>query len=142
MKRVMIDSDVILDAAVNRASFAESSKAILAAAENGQISGVVSGHCITNVYYILKKISSKEKTRKFIEELIAFLFVVPFQHNAVVNALQSDFSDFEDGVLHFCAVHNQSDCIVTRNVNDYTASALPVYTPNEFIHLYLNHERK
>jgi len=136
----MIDSDVIIDAAVNRAFFAESSKAILSAAENNRIHGIVSAHSVTNMYYILKKMSSKDKALHFIERIITFLFIVPIQHNAVILALKSNFSDFEDGVLHFCALHNQSDCIITRNTKDYADSSLPVYTPNEFIQLHLNRQ--
>jgi hypothetical protein len=52
----------------------------------------------------------------------------------VRNALQSGFSDFEDGLQYFCALDNKHiDAIITRNVKDYKNSTLPVLTPGDFL---------
>ena len=48
-------------------------------------------------------------------------------------ALESDFNDFEDAIQYFTAIENNMDCIITRNVNDYKKSIIPVYTPTELL---------
>jgi predicted nucleic acid-binding protein len=53
-----------------------------------------------------------------------------------VKALESKFSDFEDAVQNYCALKNQCDMIVTRNIEDYKMSELKVLLPQEFIALY------
>lgn len=52
---------------------------------------------------------------------------------AISQAIQSDFSDFEDAVQYHTALSGNIDAIITRNPKDYINSAIPVYTPSEFI---------
>lgn len=68
MKKVFIDSDIILDIATGREPFYIDSTAILALIENGYALGVMSSNSITNIYYILRKISSGEKLRSLLEQ--------------------------------------------------------------------------
>ena len=53
--------------------------------------------------------------------------------NALEKALNSEFRDFEDAIQHFCALENNVDCIITRNVKDYVTSLIPVYYPSDFL---------
>ena len=53
----------------------------------------------------------------------------------LVAALSSEFSDFEDGVLHAAAKEAGVQGIVTRNLQDFKTSALPVYSPDEVLGL-------
>jgi hypothetical protein len=49
-------------------------------------------------------------------------------------ALSSSFKDFEDAVQQFAAKAEGSiGAIVTRNKTDYSASELPVLSPDEFL---------
>ena len=48
-------------------------------------------------------------------------------------ALESGFNDFEDAIQYFTAKLNDIDCVITRNVNDYKNSLIPVYTPTELL---------
>lgn len=61
--------------------------------------------------------------------------VLPVTHEAIIEALKLDFSDFEDAVQHQCAVANQCECIITRNREDYKKSKLNIYNPEEFLAL-------
>lgn len=55
---------------------------------------------------------------------------------AVVNeALQSSFSDFEDALQYYSAVDAEATMIITRNKKDYQLSALPIFTPDEYLNL-------
>jgi predicted nucleic acid-binding protein len=136
IKRVLIDSDVLLDIALAREPFVEHSSMVLAIFEQKLCAGVVSSNILTNVYYVLRKLSSNEQARDFIRDLLQIIEVVSVNHNAVLEALDSEFTDFEDGIQHFAALEARCDCIVTRNNMDYAKAAIPVYSPREFIALF------
>ena len=136
IKRVFVDSDVILDVALARMPFLEHSKMLLSMLENGLAIGFVSANSIANIYYILRKAGDDVKARFFISSILKYLMVIPSNHANILDALKSDFSDFEDAIQNFSALENQCECIVTRNVEDYKTSTLDVYVPLEFLNLF------
>ena len=58
--------------------------------------------------------------------------------SVVREALDSDFTDFEDALQHFSAKTVDADCIVTRNKKDFGTSEIPVYELDEFMTLIDN----
>jgi len=136
MKKVFIDSDIILDVATGRTPFVEYSKLSLALIEKGYALGVISANSVTNIYYVLRKLSSNEKAKYFLSTLLRYVSVVTVDHDNIKQALESKFQDFEDGVQHYCAKRNQCDVILTRNIQDYRFSELQVLEPQEFVALY------
>ena len=135
---VFIDSDVILDVAGARKPFVDDSAKLLSLAEKLEVNGFTSALVFSNVCYVLRKIIGKEDTLDFLRKLEMILSVIPIEKSSVHSALYSGFTDFEDGIEHYSAVYSNMDCIVTRNVDDYKTSALPVYTPTEFLALVEN----
>jgi predicted nucleic acid-binding protein len=136
IQRVFIDTDVILDVATGRQPFAEHSEMTLAIIENKTVIGVVSSNIVTNLYYVLRKLSSSDKAKTFIQEILKYLTVISVDHHAVLEALESEFNDFEDAVQYFSALANNCDCIVTRNSEDYAKAKIPIYSPKEFVALF------
>ena len=52
----------------------------------------------------------------------------------IQSALASSFKDFEDAIQHFTAkAEGGISAIVTRNKADYSASEIPVLSPDEFL---------
>lgn len=43
------------------------------------------------------------------------------------------FSDIEDGIQYYAAKCANCDFIITRNPKDFSASEIPVLTPEEFL---------
>jgi len=136
IKKIFIDSDVILDVATGRTPFVASSNEALSIIESGLAVGAISSNSVTNIYYVLRKLSSSDKAKIFINTIIKYISVIPIDHDNIVKALESKFSDFEDAVQNYCALKNQCDMIVTRNIEDYKMSELKVLLPQEFIALY------
>jgi predicted nucleic acid-binding protein len=136
IKRVFVDTDLILDVALARQPFLESSKLVLALLENYIAIGFLTSNEITNIYYILRKAGGDQNARKFISGIIKYLTVISVEHSDVLDALNSDISDFEDSVQHFAALRNQCDCIVTRNIDDYKNAKIAVYSPIDFLSIY------
>jgi len=136
IKRVFVDSDVILDVALARQPFVEASKIVLSLLENGRAVGFVSSNSIANIYYMLRKSGGDPKARSFLLTLLKYITVVSIDHSCILRALKSEFTDFEDGIQHFAALSDQCECIVTRNIEDFGKSNLNVYLPIEFISNY------
>ena len=132
IQRAFVDTDVILDVALARKPFCRLSKVVLDLLENKIVSGFTSSNCIANLYYILRKSGGDEKARFFLSLLVCYITVIPIDHPMVEEALISDFSDFEDGLQYYSAARHRCDCIITRNLDDYTCSEIDVYTPREF----------
>ncbi|MBN1243261.1 MAG: PIN domain-containing protein [Spirochaetales bacterium] len=133
IRKVFVDSDVILDVATGRTPFVDASAETLSIMENGLAVGVVSSNSVTNIYYVLRKLGSSEKAKAFLRTILEYLSVIPVDHNNIRKALDSEFLDFEDGVQHYCAFENGCDLIVTRNVEDYGEFQIEVLTPREFV---------
>ena len=136
IKKVFIDTDIVLDVALAREPFFSASKIVLAMAENNIIIGNISSNCIANIYYILRKTGGDSNARKFISNIVKYITVITIDHQNVLEALKSKFSDFEDGLQHYSAVENQCEYIITRNIEDYKNSKIKVVLPEEFIRMY------
>jgi predicted nucleic acid-binding protein len=134
-KKVFIDSDVILDLALFRAPHVHFSKHVLGLAENDIIQGLTSSNCVANIHYILKKARGETDARFFISQILRYISVLPMDHLMVLEALESDFTDFEDALQYSAAQRNQCTCIVTRNIGDYKTAKMDVQTPEEFLRL-------
>jgi len=134
--KVFIDSDIILDVATGRKPFVENSTRVLSLVEDGKALGMISSNSVTNIYYILRKLSSSEKAKDFIRSIVSFLSVTAVIHSNIIQAIDSGFSDFEDAVQYYSALTHQCSYIVTRNIDDYKESDIPVLEPKEFIALF------
>ena len=88
IKKVFIDTDIVLDVALARAPFFSASKMILAMAENNIIIGNISSNCIANIYYILRKAGGDSDARKFISNVVKYIGVITIDHQNVVEALK------------------------------------------------------
>jgi predicted nucleic acid-binding protein len=88
---------------------------------------------LANVFYILRKKHSIEKSREQIKELRQIIRILPINEKIVDDVLTSKFGDFEDGLQYFAAKENNIPVIITRNVKDYKEKDLIIQTADEFI---------
>lgn len=65
--------------------------------------------------------------------------VAIINREAVLDALNSEFKDFEDALQNFSAQNTKEiQVIVTRNFEDYKTSSLSVMTPETYLDITLN----
>ena len=136
IKKVFIDSDIILDVATGRQPFVVNATLILSLAEKMVISGFTSSNSITNIYYILRKLSNHEKSLSFITSLMQFIKIIPVTSEMIKLSMNSKFKDFEDGIQHFAAISEECDYLTTRNVSDFKEATMPVIVPIELLLQY------
>lgn len=134
MDQILLDTDVILHFFFDRKPFAEDTAKILRWCELKEIRGFITPVTVSNVYYLLRKNSTAAKVIEKLKELMTIIDVVIMDREIIMNALHSDFNDFEDALQHFSALKSRKvHLIITRNVKDYKYSTLPVFTPESYI---------
>lgn len=134
MKQVLIDSDVILDFLLEREPFSSDASKVLALCANSIIKGFVTPVIVSNTFYILSKLISNKMAKSKIKTLLIDLDVLMMNKSIVIEALNSNFKDFEDALQYYSAVNNKEiDTIITRNIKDYKLSNIPIYTSTHYI---------
>jgi len=138
MKRVLIDTDVILDFFFDRKPFSEDAARVLSLCESGEINGFITSVIISNVYYLLRQQSPHEKVVKNLTQLVMITEVLTTDRNVIIKALNSNFKDFEDAIQNYSAeLNGKIDLIVTRNTKDFTNSSLVVMTPENYLKILI-----
>lgn len=133
MKKLILDTNIILDIALERREFFEDAKKVILLIRHKEISPFVSATTITDIYYILKKSKGHQHTIAFLNGLFNFVDIAGVTKDAVLSALTSVMPDFEDAVQTETAKFNGINAIITRNYSDFEHSGLQVYTPDTFI---------
>ncbi|MDP2888818.1 MAG: PIN domain-containing protein [Bacteroidota bacterium] len=133
MIKALIDTNVVLDIALNREPFFEYSSKIFDKIDDQILEGFITASSITDIYYIASKQKDKLQARKFLINLIQILEVVGVDKDIVIQALESEITDFEDAIQVFSAKSNSIDLVITRNVADFASTGMKALTPQEFI---------
>jgi predicted nucleic acid-binding protein len=130
---VFVDTNVLLDVLAHRQPFYAHSVGVWTLAEQGRVRGFVSAISFNNIYYVARKL----QTRQAVNRMMAFLRdtfeLVPLDKQILDQAIDADFEDLEDAIQYFSAVRAKSECVVSRDADAFRQSDLPVMTPTEFL---------
>ena len=129
----MFNKNVILDLLLDRAPFSQAAGELLSAVEAGQLSGYVCATTITTIHYLATKVVGARKARTEVRKLLSLLEVAPVNRSVLDGAIRSKVADYEDAVISEAARHIGADAVVTRNVRDFRASGIRVYSPVEML---------
>ncbi|MCC5644657.1 PIN domain-containing protein [Nostoc sp. CHAB 5784] len=130
---MLFDSDVLLDILAQRQPFIVASARALNTVMQNQVQGYVSGHAVTNIFYILRRQVGNEVARELLAKLLQHLQVASVTDEVIRQALNSSIKDFEDAVTSTAALTAGLEIIVTRNTPDFVASLVPAMLPDEFL---------
>jgi len=133
MTNILLDTNIILDIALKRQPFFESSSKIFLMMDQNILSSYVTATTITDIYYIARKEKSRNIAREFIINLVSIVDVLGVDQYVIHEALQRDMKDFEDAIQVSAADLRDIKIIVTRNPRDFNNCGLEVYTPDELI---------
>lgn len=133
MRRVLFDSDVLLDVLAQRQPFVVASAQALNTVTHPEVQGHVSGHAVTNIFYILRRQVGSETARNLLSRLLQHLQIASVTDEVIRIALQSSMTDFEDAVTSDAANAAGVEIIVTRNTSDFVASSMSTVLPEEFL---------
>lgn len=134
MDSVLIDTDVLMDFFFDRKPFAKYSTELMNLCAEKEVQGFITPVIISNVYYLLRKTATHTIIIEKLKQLLTIIKIVRMDKNAVLNALNSDFKDFEDALQNFSGIENgEIKIILTRNLKDFKKSELAILTPETYL---------
>lgn len=133
MKKLFLDTNIILDLLANRNPFYTEAAELFSLADKKKIELSISSLCIADTNYILSRQNPGLEVRKILRNFKVLVNILPLDEKITDLALNSEFRDFENAIQYFTAIENDQDIIITRNQPDFKNSKIPVMTAGEFI---------
>ena len=134
MKKIFVDTNIIIDLIADRRPFSKFAIEIFSKAEDKKLKLYTSSHSIATTHYLLKKYIEEKKLRNVLYDLLDYIQVIPVDLDVIKKGLKSKHKDFEDAIQMLCAYSIQNmDCIVTRNTKDFKGCELLVLAPDELL---------
>lgn len=138
MRRVLLDTNVVLDVLLNRPPHAEASAAVWSAIETGNAEGMLAAHAVTTVHYLVQKKKGNAGAKKALSAMLRVFQVAAIDGTVIQEALQLPSSDFEDAVTAAAARLAGCDFIVTRDPKGFRESPVRALTPEAVMPLLLS----
>lgn len=132
MKRVFLDTNILLDFGLGR-KHADEAEKILALGQKGAIEVCASYLSYANMGFILRH-HPKAEIYDLIRLMREDILVLPTDSIQLDEGLAIYADDFEDALQYECAKAANSDVIITNNGKDFTEFCdLPLMTAAEFL---------
>ena len=139
--RILVDTNVIIDALTGREPFREPAEQIFMLAANQIEDMYITASSATDIYYLIRKhLHSTDKAKNVMERLYELFYILDVGADDCREALLSEVKDYEDAVISCCAVRNKMDYIVTRNIRDFEQSKIQAVLPDDLMKIVMNRE--
>ena len=134
--KVLIDTNVIIDALTSREPWNESAEKIFIMAANHMMDMYITASLATDIYYLVRKyLHSADQAKQIMEKLYSLVGILTVSGAECIDALASSISDYEDAVVERVSVKADMDYMITGNVKDYQQGMIKAISPDDFIAL-------
>jgi predicted nucleic acid-binding protein len=134
MKKLFIDTNIVIDLLSRREPFYDEAAALFSLADRKIIELNISSLSVANTSYTLLRQTKTKNAKEILRKLRLIVNILSLDDKIIGLALNDDsFSDFEDGIQYFTAIENDQDLIITRNLKDFKTSKLPVMNARQFV---------
>lgn len=134
MKKVFLDTNVLLDFVTGRDGF-ENASSILQLGEENKVILMTSFLSMANTAYVAKRGRNQLELYELLQGLSEMVHTLSMNEMQLQEALSIIVPDFEDMLQFVCAKEHDCDAIITRNKKDFVFSTIPLYTPTEFLQI-------
>ena len=132
--RALIDTNIVLDFLLRREPFFQDAELLFQAIDSGQVIGYATATTLTDIFYIAQRHTrSIEQARQAISEALIAMEICPVNRTVLESAFGSGLADFEDAIQIACAVAQGLDAILTRDIQGFLNSSVPVLSIQEFL---------
>jgi len=131
--RIVFDTNVVLDVLLEREPHVVPAARLFALVDNGLVGGAICATTATTIYYIAAKSFGAKRAREEVHALLGLFEVAPVDRLVLDSALDVDFSDYEDAVIHEAARAIGADAIVTCDRADFASAVIPALHPQEML---------
>ena len=136
MRKIFIDTNILLDVILHRADFYQQAAAIWADCESRKVQGYVSAISLNNMHYIMRKMVAPDVALEYVRLVLNVFSIVPLDESILRLAVDLPQKDFEDAIQTFSAVQIKADCIVTRDKSHFSNHYMPVVSPVEYVDFF------
>ena len=134
--KILVDTNIIIDALTSREPFKEEAEQIFMLTANRIEDMYITASSATDIYYLVRKyLHSTEQAKSVISKLYELFQILDITASDCKEALLTEMSDYEDSVISCCAVRNHIDYIVTRNIEDYEKSKVQAILPDQLLRM-------
>lgn len=134
---VLIDTNVMLDALMNRTPHNVSAEKIFRFVAEDKLNASITASSVTDIYYFLKKYFLNTNQAKQILTTIFNIFeVIDVTRSDCEKALSLSMDDYADALLATCSKRRRLELIITRNLKDFAGSPVTAITPDDFLTNY------
>ena len=140
MKKVFIDTNILIDYLARRGDFFAPAAQIVQLGQQCKCEILVSAMSFATASFILEshhKLPNEVIVQKF-AKFVKMCNVTPVDSLIVDKAIASGFSDFEDAMQYYSAMREGADVIITRNCRDFIAAKISVFEPQAFLDMLVN----
>ena len=132
--RILVDTNIIIDALTGREPWNQEAEQIFLMAANQIADMYITASSATDIFYILRKhLHNTEESKQVMGKLYDLFGILNVTGKDCIDALASTIKDYEDAVLENVAKTNNIDYIVTRNIKDYEMGNVTVLLPKDLI---------
>ena len=132
--KLLIDTNVILDALMNRMPWAKAAQDVILAAAEEKFEGCVTASTFTDIHYILSKyLKDKNETRQALLGLFTIVRVLDVTGSDCEKAFDLPMADYEDALFAYCGKRHKVDYIITRDLKHYEGSPVKAILPEEVV---------
>jgi predicted nucleic acid-binding protein len=136
--KIYFDINVLLDLTLQRSNFNEV-ELIMNEIQNGFKKGFLTGATIHTLSYFLSKQYDQKKVKELLLNLLSIINVIDPPQSIINKALHANFSDIEDALQVYTALHFNMDCFITsdKKLKKETSSTLPILSPSDYVKEFL-----
>lgn len=131
--RVLFDTNIILDVLLARTPHVGPAMALLDRVAATTLDGLLGATTLTTIHYLATKAVGPRAAQGHLRTLLSLFEVAPVTRAVLTDALDLEFPDYEDAVLHEAARHAGAGAIVTRDPKGFARARLKVYAPDELL---------
>ncbi|MBO5031820.1 MAG: PIN domain-containing protein [Lachnospiraceae bacterium] len=134
--KILIDTNVVIDALTSREPWSESAEKIFLMAANHIIDMYITASSATDIcYFVRKSLHNTEKAKQIMGKLYSLTGILEVTGTDCMEALASPVHDYEDAVVEKVASRKDMDYIITRNIKDYQEGSTKAILPDDFVNM-------
>ena len=139
--RVLIDTNVILDAVIRRVPYNNPAERLFLLIAGDRLKAYITASSVTDIYYLLHRhFRDADQAKQVLAKLFVLFEVLEVTQSDCERALSLAMDDYEDALLATCAKRKKLDMNITRNLPYFKDSPVKAIAPDEFIAHYFDEE--
>jgi predicted nucleic acid-binding protein len=137
VKKIFLDANIIIDYLDGSSKGHASAVGCMQIIRRHFGKPVVSPISFVITSFLLGKfVKNKEWHKKQMQLTFSGFEITPLQPSFINAIFKTHFTDLEDGLQYQCAMHAKAKIILTKDIDDYFDSKIPVVHPDDFVARY------